>query len=885
MSKILQKILVILLIAIIFISYTSNIIKAAYEITEANIVQIGTAPQHLKYYNETKGMYTYAICHIVGYYDNGKFYPAYCLNRDLHGVGVVDSYSVDVDSVITNNKIWRAVKNGYPYKTPEEMGVYSEFDAFAVTKFAIYCLTGQADINLYTADEGDEEGKAMLEALHRLVDIGLNGAETYSQELEITQTGNLIEEGEYYSITYGVKSGATISKYSIKSISGLSEGDLLTDENGNIKTTFNSGENFKIKISKNNMNSNKNINIQIESELKNYPMFYGKTRISGTQDYLLTANSYKNIESNCNTKLKLDTAKIIINKKDDETKEPIKDCVFEIYNANNELIGTGTTDINGKIEIPNLYQGSYTLKEIKANDKYILEENKIFSISVNYNQTATIDIENKHKKGDLTIYKVDKDNNNIQLGNIEFELYSNETGKLIGTYYTDANGKIEIKDLRIGNYRLKETSTNKWYNLAENVELEIKWNETTETKVEDELKKSRIKVVKVDKDNNQIKIPNVKFEVLDINNNVLETIITDEQGEAVTSQYALRDFEKIRLREISTNEWYKINNEIMEVTLEENQTKTIIIENEKKKGQIKVIKKDLDNNEIKLQGVKFNILDESGNIVDTITTNENGEATSKMLPIDQKYMLQEIETKENYVLLEETKEITLSEDQISEIIIENEKKKGQIKVIKVDKDDNQIKIPNVEFNILDEEGNIVETIITNEQGEATTKRLPIDKNYILKETKTNEKYILSEETQTVTLTQDEIKEIIFENEKIKGTIQIKKVTAETSEITGIQGGMPLEGVTFEIYDYDGKLVDTISTNKEGTAISKKLEKGKYKVKEVATNEWYILDENYYVAEITTNNQVVTLTLKNEPAKPDEKIQKTGVDTAVKGEEI
>ena len=885
MSKILQKILVILLLSIIFISNISNIIHAAYEITEAYIVQIGEAPYHLKYYNESKGMYTYSTCSIVGHYEGSTFYPAYCLNRDLQGVGTVSSYTVDVDSLIDNNQVWRAVKNGYPYKSAQEMGLSSDFNAFAVTKFAIYCLTGQADINLYIADEGDEEGQAMLRALHNLVDIGRNGSDTFSDELEIIQMGDLTEDGEYYSITYKVNAGSTISKYNIKNVSGLSDGDIITDVNGNIKTDFNNGENFKIKISKNNLNSDKDINVEIEAELKNYPMFYGKTRIAGTQDYLLTANSYQNITSGINTKLKLNTGKVRINKIDDETKQGIEGVTFELYNSKNELITTATTDAEGKIEFTNLYQGKYILKETKTNENYILDENSEFSIDVTYNNTTTIDIENEHKKGDLTIYKVDKENNNILLGNVGFELYSKETGKLIGTYYTDVNGKIEIKDLRTGNYMLKEISTNKWYNLAEDIELEVKWNETIETKVEDELKKSQIKIIKVDKDNNEIKIPNVVFEVLDTNNNVLETIKTNEQGEAFTKEYPLRDFQKLRLREIETNEMYKLNNETIEVMLEENEIKTVVLENEKKKGRVRVIKVDLDNNEIKLEGVKFNILDENQNIVDTITTDEKGEAVTKLLPIDQKYTLQEISTKENYVLSNETKTITLSEGQISDVIFENEKKKGQIRVIKIDSENNEIRIPNVEFNILNQQGEIVDTLLTDENGEATSKRLPIDQQYLLQETKTNEKYILSNEVKTIKLAENQITDISFENEKIKGYIQIIKTSAQSSDLAGINQGEPLEGVKFEIYNEEGNLVDTITTNSEGIAKSKKLEKGIYKVKEVETNEWYILDENYYTAEISTNEQIVTLNLENNPATPDEEVEKTGPDSAQADEEI
>ena len=700
MSKILSKTLVILLIAIIFISNAYQLVNAAFEISEAYIQKIGDADYHLKYYKEEKGMYTYCTCSIVGHYQNGEFYPAYCLNRDMHGVGTVENYSVDVDTLIDNNQVWRAVKNGYPYKTAGEMGLSSNFDAFAVTKFAIYCLIGQADIDLYTADEGDEEGQAMLKALHNLVDIGLYGNGSFKNEIKISQKGELTEDGEYYSVLYQVTSGTTIQSYDVKAASGLSNGEILTDINGNIKTSFSSGENFKIKIPKENLNLDKNYNIQIEAKLKSYPLYYGKTRISGTQNYLLTANSYQNISAEINTDLKLNTGKISVNKIDSDTKEPIEGAEFELYNSKNEKMGTYTTNNNGKIEIPNLYQGKYYLKETKTNENYVLEENTDYTIDVAYNKTSAIDIENKHKKGNLTVYKVDKDNNNITLGNVGFELYS-EDSKLVGTYYTDENGKIEIKDLRTGNYRLKEITTNEWYNLADEANLQIKWNETTEKTIEDELKKGQIRIIKVDKDNHEVKLKNVVFEVLDEHDNLLEKIITNEEGEAITKEYTLRDYGKIRLKEVETNELYELNNEIKEIVLEENQ----------------------------------------------------------------------------------------------------------------------------------------------------------------------------------------IKDIVFENQKIKGKVKIIKKTKEKSDISGLEKGAVLEGVKFEIYNENGEVVEKIQTDSEGIAISKDLEKGKYKVKEIETNEWYLLDENEKNVEITHNNQIITLTLENKPAKPDEEIVKTGPEKALAGEDI
>ena len=884
MSKIIKNIVVILLLAIIFISHSINIVKAVFEISDAYIEKIGSAEYHLKYYQESIGKHTYLINSVVGYKHNGKFYPAYCLNRELSGVGVVDNYSVDIEKMVDNNQIWRVVKNGYPYKSATEMGLDTDFDAYVVTKHAIYCLIGQADINLYKAEENDKEATKMLNALNSLIDIGKNGTDSFKEELKITKSSDLIEDGNYYSITYSVTSGVPISSYKVSKITGISNGDLVTDENGNIKSSFNSGENFKVKILKDNLNSNKDINIEVEGLLKSYPMFYGKTRISGTQNYLLTADSYKNFVAKTNTSLNLNTGKIIINKVDSETKNAIEGATFELYNSKSELIKTATTDKAGKIEFNELFQGKYNIKEIKTNSEYVLDDTSNFEAQVLYNQTSTIDIENKHKKGNLIITKLDKDNKNIAIEDVEFELY-NINNKLVGSYKTDKNGKIEIKNLNIGDYLLKETKANKWYNLANDTKINIKWNETTETIVEDELKKGQIKVIKVDKDNKETRILNVEFEVLDTNNKILETIKTNENGEAFTKKYAIRDYPKLRLREIKTNDFYDLNNEIKEVVLEEDKIKDLTFENEKKKGQIRIIKVDKDNNQIKLEGVEFNVLNDKNEVVQKITTDKEGIAVSSKLPIDQNYSIEETKTKENYVLSEEIKTITLKQNQISDIVFENEKKKGQIRIIKVDKDNNKIKLEGVEFNILNENKEVLEKVITDKEGVALTSKFPIDQKYLVQEIKTKDNYVLNDEIKIVSLKENEITDINLENEKIKGKIKIIKTAEDKSEIAGIEENGAISGAKFEIYDLNGKIVDTILTNSNGIAISKDLEKGKYKIKEVETNKWYLLDNNLHQAEIKENNEQVTIDWKNKSAKPNEEVEKTGPDLAIAQEEI
>ena len=116
-----------------------------------------------------------------------------------------------------------------------------------------------------------------------------------------------------------------------------------------------------------------------------------------------------------------------------------------------------------------------------------------------------------------------------------FLLYSEEFQRVIGTYTTDVNGEISIKNLRTGSYKLIEKNTGKWYNLAEDTTVEVKWNTTEENTIENELKKGQVKVIKIDLDNKEVKLQGVKFDVLDENGKVLETITTDEFTTMLTS--------------------------------------------------------------------------------------------------------------------------------------------------------------------------------------------------------------------------------------------------------------------------------------------------------------------------------------------------------------
>lgn len=166
-------------------------------------------------------------------------------------------------------------------------------------------------------------------------------------------------------------------------------------------------------------------------------------------------------------------------------------------------------------------------------------------------------------------------------------------------------------------------------------------------------------------------------------------------------------------------------------------------------------------------------------------------------------------------------------------------------------------------------------MITDENGEAVSKLLKVNQNYTIKETKTLENYVLNEETKVVTLQPAEITSVTFENEKIKGYIQITKTSSEYNKYSELEKGSPLPDVTFEVYDFEDNLVDTIITDKEGKAITKELLKGCYKIKEISSAKYYLLNENIYNAEIIKDQEIVNVDITNDNVEIDVEVEKNG----------
>lgn len=641
MKKLRRKFLAILMLILTLFSSFQGIVFAQTEISDAYIEYSHDTGHHLQYWNASKGRWSYVITSFVEYEHNGRRYPAYCANRERAGVDSGLEYSVNILDHLNDARIWRVIKNGYPYQTAQAMGVENDDDAFVATKHSVYSILYDIDVRAYYKG-GDERGNKIVDAIERLTNEGRYGTETPNiSEIQADKVGEFKQDNinsNYYSQEYKVSAEVNIREYIVNGISGFPEGSYITDMSNNSKTNFYENEHFKILVPKANIKQNYNGKISIIGKCLVYPMFYGHSPDETLQNYILAFDAWGDVNGTGNLNIDAYKSSIKVVKVDAETKNPIEGVEFNFRYAEGQNIGNYKTNSQGCIELRNQRQGKVIVTEVATKSEYILDD-KEREIVLDYNDSRTMTIENEHKRGDLKVYKVDADNNKITLGGVKFALYSYEFNKITGHYTTNANGEISIKNLRTGKWALIEEETNKWYNLLDGqIEIKVEWNETTNTTIENELKKSQVKVIKVDKENHEVKLKDVVFEVLDKNNNVLETIKTNSEGEAMTSRYAVRDYSELYIREKITNKKYVLDDTIHKIELKENEIVTQTFENKKIKGQIKVIKTSEGDSKITgmkdgepMANVSFDVYDENKNYVETIKTSEEGIAITSLL--------------------------------------------------------------------------------------------------------------------------------------------------------------------------------------------------------------------------------------------------------------
>lgn len=269
----------------------------------------------------------------------------------------------------------------------------------------------------------------------------------------------------------------------------------------------------------------------------------------------------------------------------------------------------------------------------------------------------------------------------------------------------------------------------------------------------------------------------IEFDLKGEDPNEVYTGTTDSNGEIIFKNLYQG---KYTLIERKTQEEYQLNQTPFTINVEYNKQSTITVENEKIKGSIRVVKQDLENPEVKLANVKFELYDEDLNLLEILETDENGEAVSSEYPsVGKQYYLKEIETKEEYNLNEKMIQIELEDNVQKEIVVENKLKKGWVRIIKQDLENTGVRLMGVQFELYDEEMNLLETLETDEKGEAISQEYPsTNKKYYLKEIKTIDGYVLDKELKEITLADNAILDVFIKNAKTPKEPEIITITKE-----------------------------------------------------------------------------------------------------------
>ena len=564
-------------------------------------------------------------------------------------------------------------------------------------------------------------------------------------------------------------------------------------------------------------------------------------------------------------------------KKNIANGEPIEGVTYRIEQIDGSFSTSATTDNHGRIFLESIPVGSYKVTEINVPNHVILcpipQE-----VALKPGETSTATFFNALKPS-LEIRKVDSVTGDPIKG-AKFQIWygSNhtDTGELndLGTYFSDASGKIILPEIKDGWYKVTELEPASGYAIKEAATQEcfISGGESKVLTFEN-TPLSAIIIRKVDSESGQpLEGAWFRIRYLGGTSGTGGTVIgeyhTSSNGTIVVTGLAAGTYV---CEEISAPDGYVITDATETVYLsgKDQDVITVTFGNDKM-GSLLIVKKDAVTG-APISDVEFFITDSDGSVIGNANgkyvTDSAGTIRIDGLTPGMTVIAREVRAKDGYILDDTPQSIKIKRNAVMTLEFRNQPK-GGVLVKKVDAVTNA-PISDVEFLVTDSDGNLIGNangkFVTDGAGTFTITDIAPGTTLIIKETRAKDGYLLDDTPQTVKVKSNEVVTVEFRNQP-KGNLIIVKQDSVTKE--------PLEGVEFKITYADGSYVDaeggTLSstglywTDKEGKITLSGIS-GTVVVTEVQTIPGYTIDENTRTQTVVVNpNDTQTLYFYNTP---------------------
>ncbi|OUB51478.1 collagen-binding protein, partial [Bacillus thuringiensis serovar argentinensis] len=563
------------------------------------------------------------------------------------------------------------------------------------------------------------------------------------------------------------------------------------------------------------------------------------------------------------------TGGVTLTKVDDVDGITLEGAEFIIVDAHDtkKVVRKGlTTDEQGKVSASDLRPGDYQFIEVKAPKDYDLSKNPIpFTIGKSQQENITVTATNSLTKGGVILTKID-DIDRTMLKDAVFKIVDMKGNEVRTNLVTNDNGEISVSNLRPGDYQFIETAAPEHYMLDETpIPFTIERSQTEKITVtgKNTLKKGSVELTKIDDIDTDTKLANAVFNLLDADGEIVEEgLKTNAEGKIVVENLRPGTYKFI---ETAAPEHYDLNKKPIEFTIKKSQTETLHVtaKNALIKGAVELSKVD-DIDDTTLEGAVFNIVDMNGTVIhkDLVTNGKGKIEINDLRPGDYQFI--ETEAPKHYVLDETPINFTIEKGQKKTISLtaKNSLKQGSIELIKVDDLNDQTKLADAVFNLLDQNGKVLKTDLkTNSEGKIIVENLRPG-TYQFVETTAPKHYDLDKKPIVVTVekSQKDIATVTMKNSLTKGGVELTKVDDVD--------GTTLEGAVFNIVDMNGTVIrKNLTTNSQGKISVSNLRPGDYQFIETKAPKHYDLNKEPIPFTIEKGQaEPISVTAKNSLTK-------------------